>query len=1323
MKRLFTTIITITTAIVLAMPSQAAALRPALLAGLQRPEQTKRAGLRPMAVKTSYKGGLFAFLRRSDGNRSLSDALCAELINFYEMKSPLGNPVQWHLRVKKAADFLMKKCGTRRKAKKVLLRLESLYEERTKDLRGAWQRKLFLESVKAELICRGVWREKKLSAFLNRPEDYLANITNHTLPFQYRGLKFSCQWPVDLSCGYIHHFHRQDYEFESDPLRYKYHNGIDIRTQPGAVVKNIMRGNVFAIKRTPWGYSKGYGGVAVYVYSPERKMVWIYGHLDVSSLSEKIQKALKGAARYDNYLDFNYAEGMSVELDEGEYIGKIAKWDPSLNFYGVFGIEAYRHFSYRLFGLLFSHLHLSAFINVDRKPYKIADLTAHLDEIDPLLLLKNLYPIDEVIMAKGEFLLKDAQEAHRYFNYFIEQARPIFNEMRKGSYASSNLRNITKMADDIISTARELYACLGELIEDIETAEKNKKPLSENDKWKYCYVISEGIRGLGYFLNEIQTGTAWCDVSDSRKKFLCKLFLKALDALKTLAEGINVNLNADRDGNFPGILDVCKTKLELNKYSDLINSLLTPEGSKHYHTMTMEGRISWLHGAMNVNANIYIRQRDTRSDCYELHVFPVFSSEEFMACDGILKSTKGNYPGVLPGSIGRMLLYIAVVDGKPALLIKEIQTTEGFRRLPQHIIDRYDVQWVLLAKEFVVSLAKAVGIEKVYVMTGSSLRQTYGQIHINHQRNVYKKPFAQWAKSRLHTIFSDGSLRATRLYEFSTEASFGLPSYQDYGPQLTGFSDFYPAVISQQQQITKDKTVYVTVDFDKPVKTGNLKLVLYYGDKRSTNRWQDIEGELINDYGKSYRFKFRLPKGIEGKEYTFKVSYDNGASWGWLGWNIKVEKASRSLGSDPAYVNYKITAVIAQAALRPMAAIYSKAEWEFYEQATKKGAETRNIYRAENFERAFQAFLEARNLIEDPQARRRIRMKPSEIYEFTRAFEIYGDEPNAPQFIKGLMLSSLERMKIGRRPNKAEQEMIQEAVEIVSNFCRKHGMERFLERIAGYPDDVSFYDPEQLKVLLPGNDRFTHRVFIPVSRPKNEIIKMLAHETFHYIAGGFPSLFINWLNEGMTEYLTIMACAKYYGEDFYNNKDETTATVPALIDISLGEYAKHGKASMFLYRKMIKEEEEKRCGAYLYFPEVSLVEYIINQVLPKEGMRMEDLLKVYMEGGMPFLVNLFGDATIEKLESIGTEITAKRRYSRSLFSVLSDFQSLLALGKFYLHIRIPRSFTAERCASKGEFTALAKFQASALRPMAVKIVTADINYQQNQRCRINFWQK
>ncbi|MDD5427994.1 MAG: amylo-alpha-1,6-glucosidase [Candidatus Omnitrophica bacterium] len=106
---------------------------------------------------------------------------------------------------------------------------------------------------------------------------------------------------------------------------------------------------------------------------------------------------------------------------------------------------------------------------------------------------------------------------------------------------------------------------------------------------------------------------------------------------------------------------------------------------------------------------------------------------------------------------------------------------------------------------------------------------------------------------------------------------------------VKGFADFYPKLTNDNTQPLKEnRVVYVTVDFTDRVAGKDVRLIMHCAgaDGRSHS---SVEGRYADDFKESHRFKFVVPEGTG--EYTLETSFDRGATWYPMGWNIKIAGA------------------------------------------------------------------------------------------------------------------------------------------------------------------------------------------------------------------------------------------------------------------------------------------------------------------------------------------------------------------------------------------------------------------------------------------------
>jgi len=347
----------------------------------KKEEQTQEA----KKTNTSVLSALISRLRFSNDKGmadiiSVSESLYPELITIYntvgEDYSKGKFPAAWHYRIRKATDAI----GNRIKNKDVDKLLITIDKKFNKDFDPQDTIILFWNSLKAEIASRLNRDEQQLRSLLNLREDYLAHLNGELSPDLERH-KFTCIWPIESS-----HWHVQNYHGEVDFQEKfpSFHHGIDIRVMSGAVVKNVMKGEVLGVE-----YKMRYEqkGVNIYIYSKEERLLWVYAHIDPYSLNKKLYN-IQITGKEINSKDDNF-----VVLEEGEPIGKVIEWKEPVNRKRKKELSAsYRYFSQRLFGYQFSQLHLEVLQNIDRPSLKDGFiLYRHEDNsVNPLLLLKRL---------------------------------------------------------------------------------------------------------------------------------------------------------------------------------------------------------------------------------------------------------------------------------------------------------------------------------------------------------------------------------------------------------------------------------------------------------------------------------------------------------------------------------------------------------------------------------------------------------------------------------------------------------------------------------------------------------------------------------------------------------------------------------------------------------------------------------------------------------------------------------------------------------------------------------------------------------------------
>lgn len=97
----------------------------------------------------------------------------------------------------------------------------------------------------------------------------------------------------------------------------------------------------------------------------------------------------------------------------------------------------------------------------------------------------------------------------------------------------------------------------------------------------------------------------------------------------------------------------------------------------------------------------------------------------------VLESCGANFILVPGGSFGEVVVKVIFVDGKPCLLINEVQPSYGYRRLvgeDREYIRRY-CRWNKTLVEHIVKLARSMGIENVYASTPERTKKNIDETH------------------------------------------------------------------------------------------------------------------------------------------------------------------------------------------------------------------------------------------------------------------------------------------------------------------------------------------------------------------------------------------------------------------------------------------------------------------------------------------------------------------------------------------------------------------------------------------------------------------
>ncbi|MFH0986273.1 MAG: HEAT repeat domain-containing protein [Candidatus Omnitrophota bacterium] len=210
-------------------------------------------------------------------------------------------------------------------------------------------------------------------------EAYLRHVRMGSLPDSLKPLSHSFEWPVDMSVAtrHIANFFGTTNWPTTD--RDEKHDGIDLQAEPGTSVYPVEDGFVVYVQRFDGrGDSAAASFADVWVYSPASDLLWQYVHLQRDSIPEHILK----------HTWFDSKSDLGVK--KGERLGRVNAWHKK---------EAVRR-EYPLspkvekqYGRTYDHLHLEVH-KVNGELYTgfgVRDLQA----IDPLLLLRPLYPLPE----------------------------------------------------------------------------------------------------------------------------------------------------------------------------------------------------------------------------------------------------------------------------------------------------------------------------------------------------------------------------------------------------------------------------------------------------------------------------------------------------------------------------------------------------------------------------------------------------------------------------------------------------------------------------------------------------------------------------------------------------------------------------------------------------------------------------------------------------------------------------------------------------------------------------------------------------------------
>ncbi len=190
-------------------------------------------------------------------------------------------------------------------------------------------------------------------------------------------------------------------------------------------------------------------------------------------------------------------------------------------------------------------------------------------------------------------------------------------------------------------------------------------------------------------------------------------------------------------------------------------------------------------------------------------------------------------------------------------------------------IEKYD-KWhqTRLNKSPLLAKWEFFGIKGAYSEVESIMHDIKDRhfVTLDYTEKIYV-PESHAVLAQMHLWFGDKILK---------EIVSGEP--EESRPRVLKFADFYPSISGGVQTIDSKREVFVTVNFDRRISLIILnrmfRLQAHYGDLTKKDPWRNVEGEWVDDYGESVRFRVVLPR--DAKDYTFKVSPD-GVHWVWMG--------------------------------------------------------------------------------------------------------------------------------------------------------------------------------------------------------------------------------------------------------------------------------------------------------------------------------------------------------------------------------------------------------------------------------------------------------
>jgi hypothetical protein len=284
------------------------------------------------------------------------------------------------------------------------------------------------------------------------------------------------------------------------------------------------------------------------------------------------------------------------------------------------------------------------------------------------------------------------------------------------------------------------------------------------------------------------------------------------------------------------------------------------------------------------------------------------------------------------------------------------------------------------------------------------------------------------------------------------------------------------------------------------------------------------------------------------------------------------------------------------------------------------------IYREESLQRVQQAFYKTIDMLNEPLLREFLIPDPTALYKIARAVEedeIYGKHLIGSFLIKFEDIFS--KIKNSRKAqSQIEQESISDGVEIVKKYSEGHGID-----FEDFSANIRFGSEDSVDIAQ--HDVFCDIIFVSENSSKKDMVRRIVHEGFHCISGGFP---INWLNEGFTEYLTVMAINEWRKEEV---GEEEIQPLSGWIGKELVKYADYGPASNTLIRQLQMKGKKSA-----YFPTVILIEYMLGH--STNTLSFDNLLRGYISGAWPYTMNLFGSGGEGEAKIVLLELLDKQWY-------------------------------------------------------------------------------